>query len=105
MPSIASSGPASKKRKRPIQNSASRKKTIVSNERAEDFKNDDAGIEVAAGVNEAIAHMDRQLLSDYIAQKTKSFEKDLSAIELEDKYIPRESVFCYQDWLFSCGIQ
>lgn len=41
-----------------------------------------------SGINEAFAMMDGRLLSDYLAQKTRDFEKHLSVVELEDKYIP-----------------
>lgn len=42
------------------------------------------------GVNTSISKLDPQLSADYVAQKVKRFEKDLSAVELEDRYIPGE---------------
>lgn len=45
-------------------------------------------------LNLAISRMDPQLLSDYMASKTRKFESDLSAIELADKYIP---AICIKD--------
>ena len=80
----------SKKRKRPSGKSASRKKIVTSNSRSD---KGDGSSERNTGFNEAFAHMDRQLLSDYIAQKTRFFDKELSAIELDDKYIPRKLVW------------
>ncbi|RPA91028.1 hypothetical protein L873DRAFT_1715673 [Choiromyces venosus 120613-1] len=43
-------------------------------------------------VNEDMARMDPKLLADYVAQRLKRFERDLSFVELEDRYIS-ESAF------------
>ncbi|PWW79965.1 hypothetical protein C7212DRAFT_307791 [Tuber magnatum] len=43
-------------------------------------------------VNEDMARMDPKLLADYVAQRLKRFEKNLSSIELGDRYIS-ESAF------------
>ncbi len=48
-------------------------------------------LDLAAGINRAFAHMDGQLLADYLAQRTNKFESDLSQVELEDVYIPGNS--------------
>jgi hypothetical protein len=47
-------------------------------------------IDLAAGVNTAIALMDTQLLADYLAQRTSRFGADLSPIELSDLALPGE---------------
>ncbi|KAA8899775.1 U3-containing 90S pre-ribosomal complex subunit-domain containing protein [Sphaerosporella brunnea] len=39
-------------------------------------------------LDESIAQMDPSLTADYISQRIKKFEKDLSAVELEDRFIP-----------------
>lgn len=39
-------------------------------------------------INPAIARMDGSLLADHVARQVKRFEKDLSAVELEDKRLP-----------------
>ncbi|KAF2205946.1 hypothetical protein GQ43DRAFT_436541 [Delitschia confertaspora ATCC 74209] len=39
-------------------------------------------------VNHSFEHMDSQLLSDYINQRTRHYGKELSTVELEDKFIP-----------------
>jgi len=52
------------------------------------------------GVNTAIAKLDPQLIADYVAQKVKRFEKELSAVELEDRYIPGE---CCQTFQLRCN--
>ncbi|KAF8419733.1 U3-containing 90S pre-ribosomal complex subunit-domain containing protein, partial [Tirmania nivea] len=41
-------------------------------------------IEGGKGVNTAIAKLDPQLIADYVGQKVKQSEKELSAVELED---------------------
>lgn len=41
----------------------------------------------AEPVNEDMARMDPKLLADYVAQRLKRFQKDLSSVELEDRYI------------------
>jgi protein CMS1 len=49
---------------------------------------DDGDFDLSIGVNKAFSQMNSQLLSDYIAQRTRKYESDLSPIELEDRYIP-----------------
>jgi protein CMS1 len=49
---------------------------------------DEDELDVEQGVNNAFSHMDSQLLADYLAQRTRQYEGDLSTVELEDKYIP-----------------
>ena len=44
-------------------------------------------LNLSMGINKSFAHMDSQLLADYVAQRTRKFESDLSSVELEDKYI------------------
>jgi len=41
----------------------------------------------AEPVNEDMAMMDPKLLADYVAQRLRRFQKDLSSVELEDRYI------------------
>lgn len=48
---------------------------------------EDEEIDTEAGLNTAFSKMDSQLLSDYVAQRTRKHDKDLSTVELEDKYI------------------
>lgn len=48
----------------------------------------DADVDLENGVNNALGKMDNRLLADYVAQKTKRFESNLSLLELEDKHIP-----------------
>jgi protein CMS1 len=78
----------SKKRKRaPDQDQAPKKAT----KKAKDKKANptgDGALDTEAGINIAFSHMDSQLLADYIAQRTRKYESDLSSIELEDKYLP-----------------
>jgi protein CMS1 len=48
---------------------------------------EDDDLDLSEGINKSFAHMNSQLLADYIAQRTRKFESDLSSIELEDRYI------------------
>jgi protein CMS1 len=64
---------------------------------------DDGDVDLEAGLNLAIAKMDPPLLADYVAQRTKRFEKDLSSIELEDKYISSKCVLPVFGKLSSLG--
>lgn len=43
-------------------------------------------------INPAIARMNASLLADHVARQIKHFEKDLSAVELEDKRLPGQSL-------------
>lgn len=40
------------------------------------------------GVNHAFERMDGQLLADYINARTRHYGKDLSTVELEEKFLP-----------------
>jgi protein CMS1 len=48
----------------------------------------DNELDTEAGINNAFSHMDSNLLADYIAQRTRKYESELSSIELEDRYLP-----------------
>ncbi|POS85812.1 hypothetical protein EPUL_001062 [Erysiphe pulchra] len=61
------------------------------------FENE-AKINVETGLNNAFAEMDSQLLADYVAQRTRNYESDLSVIELEDKYISASSIIDTLSW-------
>lgn len=87
----ATSARASTKRKaadKPSKRSAKRKKVSSAA--------DDA-LDLDAGVNHAIAHMDAQIMADHIAQRTKRFQSDLSMVELDDLRIPRMSFSRFLD--------
>lgn len=53
-------------------------------------REDEADLDVEAGLNKAFARMDGQLLADHVAQKTSRFGTELSPIELSDLYISGE---------------
>lgn len=55
--------------------------------RRKSARQDESLLDVDAGLNEAFARMDSQLLADYVAQKTSRFGKELSPVELADLYI------------------
>ena len=48
---------------------------------------EDENLDMELGVNKGFAQMDSQLLADYVDQKTRQFEKELSSVELEDRHI------------------
>jgi protein CMS1 len=48
----------------------------------------DQDLDTENGINVAVSHMDGRLLADYVAQRTKRFQPELSLVELEDRYIP-----------------
>ena len=48
----------------------------------------DEALDVELGINRAVAHMDSRLMTDHISQRTKRFRPELSAVEIEDRYIP-----------------
>jgi protein CMS1 len=78
---------SSKKRKRGVEEPATKKTTKKrKTKKAKEAQDDE--LDVEAGINNAFSHMDNQLLADYVAQRTRKYESDLSSIELEDKYIP-----------------
>lgn len=49
---------------------------------------EDENLDMELGVNKGFAQMDSQLLADYLNQKTRQFNTDLSSVELEDRHIP-----------------
>ncbi|TLD22243.1 hypothetical protein PspLS_07840 [Pyricularia sp. CBS 133598] len=72
--------PAGKKRK---QNAKKGKRAV---------QDDDSLLDLDAGLNLAIANMDNQLLSDYLAQQTTRFGTDLSSVELADLHVPAGAI-------------
>ncbi|KAF2208249.1 hypothetical protein CERZMDRAFT_114759 [Cercospora zeae-maydis SCOH1-5] len=53
---------------------------------------DDSALDVDKGINTAIAQMDSQLMADYLAQRTKRFQPDLSLVEAEDWRLSESSI-------------
>ncbi len=85
-PDSKSADPTSKKRKRGVVEQGAKKAAKKTKSKKNAVDEDELDIEV--GINKAFSHMDNQLLADYIAQRTRKYESDLSSIELEDKHIP-----------------
>ncbi|EAS35070.3 protein CMS1 [Coccidioides immitis RS] len=50
------------------------------------------------GIDESIGKMDGKLLADYFAQKAKRHNKDLTAVELDDIYIPDYAFLNTSSW-------
>ncbi|KAK0717075.1 U3-containing 90S pre-ribosomal complex subunit-domain containing protein [Lasiosphaeria miniovina] len=61
-------------------------------------REDEADLDVEAGLNRAFERMDSQLLADHIAQKTSRFGTDLSPIELSDLYISATAIKDTTSW-------
>jgi hypothetical protein len=87
--------PASNKRKRGVEPEASAetkkankkaKRKEKKKQKAKAINEDDLDQEL--GVNHAFERMDSQLLTDYINSRTRHYGKELSSVELEDKFIP-----------------
>ena len=90
-PEADDSAKSSKKRKRGADFERSAKRTAKTAKKPKSRKakvDEDNEIDPEAGINKAFAHMDSQLLADYVAQRTRKHETNLSFVELEDKYIP-----------------
>ncbi|KHJ33518.1 hypothetical protein EV44_g4429 [Erysiphe necator] len=85
-----------KKRKRnEIQSSTGLVKKLKTKRRT--FENE-TKIDVETGLNNSFAEMDSQSLADYVAKRTKTYESDLSPIELEDKYISASFIVNTVSW-------
>lgn len=84
----------SKKRKREAEPEASKdsKKAAKKAKRKEKKKQkakeiDEDDLDQELGVNHSFERMDGQLLADYVNARTRLYGKDLSSVELEDKFI------------------
>jgi protein CMS1 len=87
-----SSGKLGKRKREEIlpAKKAKKQKKERRTKKPKDINEDD--LDADLGINHAISRMDGQLLVDYVAQRTKRFEPDLSAVELEDLYLPSTSI-------------
>jgi protein CMS1 len=70
----------SKRAKKQAKRKENRKK------KAKEINEDDLDQEL--GVNRAFERMDGVLLADYINSRTRLYGKELSSVELEDKFVP-----------------
>jgi protein CMS1 len=62
------------------------KRKLKKKQRAKSIDEDDLDQEL--GVNHAFERMDSQLLADYINSRTRHYGKDLTSVELEEKFVP-----------------
>jgi len=90
---------SSKKRKREAEPEASKdgkkaakkaKRKEKKKQKAKAIAEDD--LDQGLGVNHAFERMDGQLVADYVNARTRLYGKDLSSVELEDKWISGESL-------------
>jgi protein CMS1 len=85
---------SSKKRKREAEPDAAKDKTaakklkqkLKKKQKAKEIDEDD--LDQALGVNHSFERMDGQLVADYVNARTRLYGKELSSVELEDKFIP-----------------
>lgn len=73
---------STRKRKR---NTASTSEQQLRKKRHSTTENEE--IDLSMGINGIFAHMNNHLLADYVAQKIRKFEYDLSPVEWDDRYI------------------
>jgi len=85
----------SKKRKREAEPEAAKdnKKAAKKARRKEKKKAkgkeiDEDDLDPALGVNHAFERLDKQLLADYVNARTRLYGKELSSVELEDRFLP-----------------
>lgn len=86
--SAASTKKSSKKRKRTNDLPEAKKTAKKPKSKKSKAADEDGELDLDAGLNLAFSHMDSQLLADYMAQRTRRYESDLSSIELEDRFLP-----------------
>lgn len=86
---------SSKKRKREAEPEASKesKKAAKKAKRKEKKKQkakeiDEEDLDQALGINHSFERLDKQLLADYVNARTRLYGKELSSVELEDRFIP-----------------
>jgi protein CMS1 len=88
---------SSKKRKREAEPEATKdskkaakklKRKEKKKQKAKEIDEDDLDQEL--GVNHSFERMDGQLVADYVNGRTRLYGKELSSVELEDKFIPGE---------------
>ncbi|KAI4850844.1 hypothetical protein E4T44_02055 [Aureobasidium sp. EXF-8845] len=81
------------------QTKAAKRKKAKNAKKAKQPKDiEEDALDLEAGVNHAIAHMDSQLLADHVAQRTKRFHTELSDMELEDMHIPSLAIVDTTSW-------
>ncbi|CZS98229.1 uncharacterized protein RAG0_07032 [Rhynchosporium agropyri] len=90
-PEPESTKDSSKKRKRGVVEQGAKKAAKRAKSKKVKTTEEDE-LDLEAGINKAFSHMDSQLLADYVAQRTRKHESDLSNIELEDKYLPATAI-------------
>ncbi|OAL05701.1 hypothetical protein IQ06DRAFT_265975 [Phaeosphaeriaceae sp. SRC1lsM3a] len=96
---------SSKKRKREAEPEATKesKKAAKKQKRKEKKKQkakeiDEDDLDQELGVNHSFERMDGQLVADYVNARTRLYGKELSSVELEDKFIPARTVRDSTSW-------
>lgn len=84
--------PASQKRRREEDTPPLSKRAVKRKKQKKRVDEEDENLDLEAGINTAIGRMDNRLIADLVAQRTKRFDKDLSIVELEDRYLPDRAI-------------
>ncbi|KKY28985.1 hypothetical protein UCDDS831_g00070 [Diplodia seriata] len=85
-----------RKREDDVEPKQSKRAEKRKNKKPKNAENEDLNEEL--GLNLAIGRMDSQLLADYMAQRTKRFDPDLSMVELEDRHVPEKAIVDTSSW-------
>lgn len=90
-------GESGRSNKRKAEESISEAKTPKKKRKRRKITDEDI-FDEELGLNLSIGEMDSQLLVDYVAQRIKRFEPNLSMMEAADQYIPQEAVLDTSSW-------
>ncbi|KAK7623967.1 U3-containing 90S pre-ribosomal complex subunit-domain containing protein [Phyllosticta citricarpa] len=96
VPGSPADGNGSKRKRGEEEAKQSKRAKRRKNKQPKDVHDED--LDEAAELNRSIGRMDSRLLADYMAQRTKRFEPDLSFVELEDRYVPEKSIRDTSSW-------
>jgi protein CMS1 len=80
-----SKGVAGQKRKRVVTDESKEKRK--SKRKAKRITDDNSEFDAENSLNTAIGKMDNALLADYVAQRIRKFGKELTSVELDERYI------------------
>ncbi|KAI9848518.1 MAG: hypothetical protein M1837_007187 [Sclerophora amabilis] len=87
----ASPGPVSSKKRTADESAEAVREKPKRKKKKEGREIDDGTFDLEAGINTVFANMDSRLLADFVAQRLKRFEGDLSTVELDDRQIPEKA--------------
>lgn len=89
-PRIHNMATAEQTKKRKLPDDDDKKARKKQKKQQKKAREDEGDLDTDAGLNRAFERMDGELLADHVAQKTRRFGTDLSAVELSDLYVSGE---------------